>query len=255
MQVCPHCLGTNVIKKGVIVRGKKLGRGKPRFRCNSCKRTFVHNGQNWFVVKATKNLVDKLLLERISLRGICRVVDVSVSWLLVYIKNKYANLPEDLNCRIKKEQVKRQDKVYVKLIDCQADEMWSFVAKRKNVKYIWIALHTATRQVIAFHVGDRSRESAKKLWEKIPDWLKKMCLFHTDDWDSYKTVLPEESHEYSKQKKYTNHLERLNNTIRQRVSRLVRETLSFSKRLENHIGALKYFFCHYNLDRQLKLNL
>jgi insertion element IS1 protein InsB len=33
------------------------------------------------------------------------------------------------------------------------------------------------------------------------------------------------------------------------VSRLVRETLSFSKKLANHIGAIQYFICHYNLTR------
>jgi IS1 family transposase len=35
----------------------------------------------------------------------------------------------------------------------------------------------------------------------------------------------------------TSYIERLNNTLRQRVARLVRKTLSFSKKLENHIGA------------------
>lgn len=39
---------------------------------------------------------------------------------------------------------------------------------------------------------------------------------------------------------------RFNCTISQRVSRLVRETLSFSKKLENHIGAIWYFIHHYN---------
>jgi IS1 family transposase len=47
----------------------------------------------------------------------------------------------------------------------------------------------------------------------------------------------------------TNHIERFNNTLRQPVSRLVRETLSFSKKLAHHIGAIKYFLCHYNLAR------
>jgi IS1 family transposase len=44
----------------------------------------------------------------------------------------------------------------------------------------------------------------------------------------------------------TNHIERFNNTWRQRVSRSVRKTLSFSKKLENHIGAIWYFIHHYN---------
>ena len=47
----------------------------------------------------------------------------------------------------------------------------------------------------------------------------------------------------------TNHIERFNNTLRQRVSRLVREALSFSKKLVNHIGAIKLFIYHYNLTR------
>jgi hypothetical protein len=44
-------------------------------------------------------------------------------------------------------------------------------------------------------------------------------------------------------------VERFNNTLRQRVSRLVRSALSFSKKLDNHVGAIKYFICHYNLTR------
>jgi hypothetical protein len=46
-----------------------------------------------------------------------------------------------------------------------------------------------------------------------------------------------------------NHIERFNNTLRQRVSRLVRDALSFSKKLANHIGAIQLFICHYNLTR------
>jgi insertion element IS1 protein InsB len=47
----------------------------------------------------------------------------------------------------------------------------------------------------------------------------------------------------------TDHIERFNNTLRQRASRLVRDALSFSKKLTHHIGAIKLFICHYNLTR------
>jgi IS1 family transposase len=46
--------------------------------------------------------------------------------------------------------------------------MWSFVQKKANKPWIWLAMDAATRQIIAFHVGDRSRESAKALWGEIP---------------------------------------------------------------------------------------
>ena len=44
----------------------------------------------------------------------------------------------------------------------------------------------------------------------------------------------------------TNYIERFNCTMRQRIARLVRKTLSFSKKLENHIGAIWLFIHHYN---------
>jgi len=47
----------------------------------------------------------------------------------------------------------------------------------------------------------------------------------------------------------TNHVERFNGTLRQRLSRLVRSALSFSKKLTHHIGAIRYFICDYNLTR------
>jgi len=60
-------------------------------------------------------------------------------------------------------------------------------------------------------------------------------------------ILPESRHQaVSKTSGKTNGIERFNCTLRQRVSRLVRETLFFSKKLENHIGAFLYFIHHYN---------
>ena len=55
----------------------------------------------------------------------------------------------------------------------------------------------------------------------------------------------------SKLARKTNHIERFNNTIRQRVSRLVRDALSFFKKLANHIGAIKLFICHDNLTQAI----
>jgi len=58
----------------------------------------------------------------------------------------------------------------------------------------------------------------------------------------------EPSPKVGKETGLTNHIERLNNTFRQRVSRLVRESLSFSKKLNNHIGAVWYFIHGYNAE-------
>ena len=89
---------------------------------------------------------------------------------------------------------------------------------------------------------ERSRE-IRHMW--IPcSWPSQ----RTDAWDASQEVIPSAPHEVcAKGSGKTNLIERFNGTLRQRVSRLVRETLSFSKSLANHIGAIKYFICHYNL--------
>jgi insertion element IS1 protein InsB len=128
------------------------------------------------------------------------------------------------------------------------------VQQKANRQWIWLAMDATTRQTLAFHVGDRSRDSAKALWAKIPVVYREQATFHTDQYEAYTGVIPTERHSaITKKARKTNHIERFNKTLRQRVSRLVRETLSFSKKLANHIGAIKYFICHYNLTKTAAL--
>jgi insertion element IS1 protein InsB len=86
--------------------------------------------------------------------------------------------------------------------------------------------------------GDRSRQSAKKNFgASLPSVYRQYAVVYTDFWESYKTVIPSKRHRpLGKETGQTNPIERLNNTFRQRISRLVRESLSFSKKMENHVG-------------------
>ena len=88
---CPHCKSEKIKKNGHTHYGKQ------NYLCNACGRQFVEEGQSWFVSASEKELINKLLLERIPLCGICRVVGVSQSWLLKYLKEVYSNLPDNLN--------------------------------------------------------------------------------------------------------------------------------------------------------------
>jgi IS1 family transposase len=88
------------------------------------------------------------------------------------------------------------------------------------------------------------------LWEKIPAVYQERALFYMDPYAAYTGIIPSAQHRaISKLARKTNHGERFNCTWRQRVSRLVRATLSFSKKLSNHIGAIRAFICDYNLTR------
>ena len=79
-------------------------------------------------------------------------------------------------------------------LEAEADEMWSFVQKKANKQWIWIAMDAKTRQIIAFHVGDRSGESGKALWANIPLVYREQATFHTDQYEVYKGVIPVEQH-------------------------------------------------------------
>ncbi len=107
-------------------------------------------------------------------------------------------------------------------------------------------MNTASRQIIAFHVGGRGQENAELLFEKVPAVFRQQAVFFTDFWNGYHILEEDKRLAAGKEKGYTNHIERFNNTLRQRCSRLVRKALAFSKKLENHIGAIKYLICHYN---------
>lgn len=141
--------------------------------------------------------------------------------------------------------------VRLEVLGIQLDEMWSFVQKKENKQWIWLALNPANRQIIAFHIGGRGKKDAQIFYENIPDLFKQEAAFFTDYWKAYAAIIPEEKHfAVGKDSGLTAYIERFNGTLRQRCSRLVRKTLSFSKSIENHIGAIKYFICHYNLTRK-----
>lgn len=242
---CPECGSTRYKKNGHIHNGKQ------NYQCKACGRQFVQCSTQYLIGAEQRALIERLLLERISLRGICRAVGVGLKWLLGFLVECFQALPAHLHI----QPIAYTQDVTIHRLEAEADEMWSFVGKKANKQWIWIAMDAQTRQVIAFHIGDRSRKSAKQLWANIPAIYQQHATFYTDLYEVYKGVIPSAQHKaITKQARKTNHVERFNNTLRQRVSRLVRETLSFSKKLANHIGAIKYFICHYNLTRAAALH-
>jgi insertion element IS1 protein InsB len=238
--VCPRCQSPKFKKNGHIHNGKQ------NHHCHDCGRQFVESFEQYLISDDRRALIKRLLLERISLRGICRAVGVSLKWLLGFLVQCFEALPDHLHV----QPVTCTQNVMIQRLDVEADEMSSFIQKKANKQWIWMAMDAQSRQVIAFHIGDRSRQSAKKLWAKIPPAYCQQATFYTDQYVVYVGVIPPAQHRaISKLTRKTNHLERFNNTLRQRVSRLVREALSFSKKLANHSGAIKLFICHYNLTR------
>ena len=228
---CPTCGSHDISKNGITRRGKQ------NYKCRDCNRQFVEDPQWKPKDKNEQSLVDLLLLEKIPLAGIARATGVSESWLQNYVNACYEWLP-----KVAEVMPKAKGKLTV-----QMDELWSFVDDKGNKQWVWLAIDADTREMIGCHIGDRSRASAIALWQSLPGVYRQCAVVYTDYWEAYETVIPAKRHRaVGKDSGLTSYIERLNNTLRQRISRLVRKTLSFSKKLENHVGAIWNFIHEYN---------
>lgn len=137
----------------------------------------------------------------------------------------------------------------------ELDELWSFVAKKTNNVWIWLACFRKTRQIVGYALGDRDEATCRKLWRSIPAKYRRGACY-TDFWKAYQAVIPVTKHRLSgKETGQTAHIERFNNTLRQRLARLVRKTLSFSKSKIMHEICLRLFIWRYNLGIRARLSI
>jgi insertion element IS1 protein InsB len=220
-------------------------RGKQNYKCRDCGRQFVENPQWKRREPDNSAMIDRLLLEKIPLAGIARVLQLSQSWLQQYVNACYNKVPRSVQVTPKPKAA----------LSVQMDELWSFVDDKGNKQWVWLALDVKTREIVGCHIGDRSAKSALSLWQSMPGVYRQCAVIYSDHWEAYKAVLPSKRHyAVDKETGLTSYIERFNNTLRQRVSRLVRRTLSFSKKLDNHIGAIWNFIHYYNERIRLELS-
>jgi len=136
----------------------------------------------------------------------------------------------------------------------ELDEVCSFVQNKKNKRWLWLAMCRRTRQIVAFAIGDRSAKTCRRLFQKLPPKYRE-CVSFSDFWEAYQTVWQTGKHQsVGKETGQTAHLERWNNTLRQRLARYVRKTLSFSKSDVYHHLCTKAFIVRHNLQQKLRLS-
>ena len=212
---CPSCESENFVKNG------KIHNGKQRFKCKLCGRQFVENPVKKIIGPETIALVEKLLLEKISLAGIARVLEISESWLQKYVNKKYENITHKINVT---------DKIKGKMtVEC--DEICSFVGKKENKLWVWLAKDRDSKEIVGASIGSREKEEAYNLWNSMPSVYRQCAVSYTDLWVAYNGVFPRLRHRpVPKGSGGTNNIESFNNVMRQRVARLVRKTSSFSKK-------------------------
>jgi transposase-like protein len=75
-EACPNCGSTRYKKNGHTRHAKQ------NHLCKACERQFVATAAACGIGNEQRTRIEHLLRERISLRGICRAVGVSLTWFL-----------------------------------------------------------------------------------------------------------------------------------------------------------------------------
>ncbi len=209
---CTRCGSINIVRNG---RNKC---GNRQYHCKDCHAYRVLKPNVDYSAQERQTIL-KACQERVSLRGIQRLFGVTRQTVSRWIPEHVIRLPLLVETLL---PVAEHDVL-------ELDELWSFVFKKAQKRWLWIALCRRTRQIIAFFIGARDTHSCQQLWQRVPsDYAA--CDAVSDAWQTYPEVLSAGQHTIvSKQSGEMAHVERWNNTLRQRIGRFVRKTLSFSK--------------------------
>ena len=119
------------------------------------------------------------------------------------IKPVNENLLSTINPKQVEVEVLLMESEEVKGIeDTELDEMWSFVGKKSNQRWLWHAIDRLTGKVLAYVFGRRKDEVFLKLKKLLePFGIKHYC---PDGYGAYLRHLPEDRHEIGQKKNAEN---------------------------------------------------
>jgi IS1 family transposase/transposase-like protein len=214
---CKYC-SSACVKAGVRSTGVQ------KFQCRGCKKYQQKTyRKNAYLLEINHNIV-RLLIEGVSIRGIARVLKIAIRTVIQRIK-KMARL-------INKPTTFSKNGTY------EIDELWTYVAKKSNETWIMYIFDRATKSVIDFRVGSRTKVNLQSLTDQAlllePE---KIC---TDGLNIYRSLIPENVHRVGLLN--TRHIERHNLNIRTHLKRLSRKTICFSRSMEMLKACLKIYF-------------
>lgn len=214
---CNYCNGD------LIKHGTTKGGNKTRYRCKSCKRTQVSDYTYAAYNKDLNTHIVSLLKEGVGIRSMARLLSMSQNTVLSRIKEIAATIEEPI-LSIGKEY--------------EVDELCTFIKKKECLTWVAIALRRDTREVVRFAVGSRTKKTLQKVTE--PLLLSQARRIFTDKLRHYLGLIASQVH--STQTKATNHIERLNLTLRTHLKRLCRRSICYSRQELMLTNVLKIYF-------------
>jgi insertion element IS1 protein InsB len=121
------------------------------------------------------------------------------------------------------------------------DEMWSYVGKKAEPRWLWHAIDHHSGTVLAYVFGRRKDDVFLQLQELLAPFH--ITRLYTDGWGAYERHLDPAQHTIGKA--HTQEIESKHINVRTRIKRLVRRTICFSKTTMMHDLVLGLFINRY----------
>ena len=131
--------------------------------------------------------------------------------------------------------------------EAEVDEMWSFVRRKKEPRWLWHAMDHRSGKGLAYVFGRRQDEVFLKLKALLEPFG--ITKYYTDYWGAYTRHIEADQHQPGKCN--TQQIERKHLTLRTRIKRLVRKTSCFSKSTQMHDIVIGLFVNRYEFGLTL----
>lgn len=201
--VCQHCQA-HCNKKG-------LRNGYQRLRCSSCNKYQQHGYRYKACAPGVDQHIVTFVKEGCGIRSIGRILRIS---------------PTTVIARIRRIAARTHRPGPVVMGGCyEVDELATYCGNKRNRVWLAYAMDRSTRQVVDLAVGKRSKRVLGPLLRTL--LLSSARCIATDGLDLYRTLLPKAIHRTKRHG--TNHIERMNLTLRTHLKRLGRRTLCATK--------------------------
>jgi len=151
--------------------------------------------------------------------------------------------PEDVEVEIcRADELERR-----RGLSSELDDMWSYVGKKTQQRWLWHAIDHYTGKVLAYVFGRWQDDVFLRLQALLEPFG--ITRFYTDGWGTYERHIAPEQHTVGKQ--HTQKIESKHITLRTRITRLVRRTICFSKTEQMHDLVIGLFVNRYEFRRAI----
>ena len=208
---CKHCSSSDCIKKGK--RGNAV-----RMLCKACGKSQQTAYVNHSYTEKHEDTIRTHHNEGLGIRSIGRLLGIPTTSVQMLMERKADKL--------KLPEPYQPNRIYL------LDELQTFVGRNKEShrRYIISAMDKRTGKIVSVAVGRRNQKTIRQVTDTLNQFSPKRIV--TDGWNGYAALIPKAIHKITEFG--INRLERLHLNLRQRLKRLSRKTMSWSKSERMH---------------------